>query len=445
MSKIQEISITNFKAIEAFQADFNGCTAIITGANNKGKTSLLRGIPDRIRFIRPDVIVKKGETEGKGQMTLDTGEKFIWEYNVEGKDKLTFVTQAGIKQSVTVDLGKRFFPPMFDIDKFLQSAPKKQSEQLQAIIGLDFTDIDERYKLAYDARTERNRDSERYHVKLSAMLKVDKVDPVDLTELKAKRDAEKNRLNALYLENKKSNDEKRKAWDAECREIDKDCEKFNNAQFQLKLKIDALESALKILENNGYTGKEVSDYIKSIPAPQPKKNSELLYPKEPEYIPEVPDSKTLDAIDAEILKASETNTKAQEYQNYIDYKNFTETAKEKAEEADAAVKAIEAERLKMIQSANMPAGINITPDGITVDGFPLDKNQISLSKLYCSALRIASLGLGEVKTLYFDASCLDRNTLNEIQVWAADNDLQLLIERPDFEAGEIKYQLIENL
>lgn len=83
-------------------------------------------------------------------------------------------------------------------------------------------------------------------------------------------------------------------------------------------------------------------------------------------------------------------------------------------------------------------------EGITIDGLPLDRNQISTSKLYCAALRIASMNLGEVKTLYFDASFLDKNSLAEIEQWANENDLKLLIERPDFDGGEIKYELIEN-
>lgn len=93
----------------------------------------------------------------------------------------------------------------------------------------------------------------------------------------------------------------------------------------------------------------------------------------------------------------------------------------------------------------MPEGIEITTDGILVDGFPLDRNQISTSKLYTSALKIASINLGEVRTLYFDASFLDRNTLTEIEQWAHANDLQLLIERPDWEGNEIRYEILETV
>jgi AAA15 family ATPase/GTPase len=443
MSKIQTIKISNFKAIEELAADFKGCTAIITGGNNTGKSSFLRGIPDRIRFIRPDVIVKKGATQGKGEMTLDSGEKFVWEFDTNGKDKLTYVTEKGIKSSVTVAIGEKFFPPIFDIDKFLQSTPKKQAEQLQQIIGIDFADIDARYKVAYDDRTDKNRDAEKYQAKLTSMLKVDKTDPVDLSELQAKKDAEKNRLNTLYLKNKDANDVLRKEWNKQ----KEDASVKYHAQLKKKESLDSdisiATKCLDELKSVGYDGTDVQAFIYSMPVIKEVEDKGASI-KEPDYIPEMPDSSELDRIDAEILAASETNRKAAEYQKYIDQKSLSESASLLATEADAKVKSIELERQKLIESAKMPKGISITPDGITVDGLPLDRNQISTSKLYTSALRIASMNLGEVKTLYFDASFLDRNSLAEIEVWANENGLQLLIERPDFEGGEIKYEIIES-
>lgn len=426
MSKIQTIKISNFKSIEEFEADFKGCTAIITGGNNKGKTSFLRGIPDRIRFVRPDVMVKKGQKEGKGEMTLDSGEKFIWEFSVDGKDRLTYITDKGLKQGVTVELGKQFFPAMFDIDKFLQSTPKNQSKQLQAIVGLDFEDIDKRYELAYMERTERNREAELYHAKLAKAIKVDAVTSVDLTGLIARKEKEKAKLNTLYLDNKKANDKTR--------------EVFNHFKEQVNKSVllhASCVSALETLTKAGYVGDAiefVAELKKSIP--------EI---KEPTYIEEMPDRTELDKIDAEILTATETNGKAAKYAEYIELKNSVEAAKETAKKADELVKSIEDERERMIQSAKMPLGISITPAGILVDGLPLDRNQLSTSKLYTSALRIAAINLGEVKTLYFDASFLDKNSLSDIEHWAQENDLQLLIERPDFEGGEIQYQLIETL
>lgn len=445
MSKIQTIRIQNFKSITDFEADFKGCTAIITGGNNKGKTSFLRGITDRIRFVRPDVMVKKGEKEGRGEMTLDTGEKFIWEFDTKGRDKLTYITFDGSqRQSVTKELGSEFFPATFDIDKFLQSSPKSQAKQLQAIIGLDFEDIDKRYETAYNERTERNREAEIYHVKLEKMLKTPRVDFVDLTDLTAKKEAEKLRLNSIYLVNKKENQLKREKFEKEKQRINTEVTEFNNAQFIKEANYLAATVALKALADLGYTG-DATDFVELLKASvEPHKVVADLYPKEPEYVDEMPDRAKLDEIDAQIIAASETNVAAAKWKEYIDHKKATEDAKSAAKDADELVKSIESERQKMIESAKMPQGISITSDGITVDGLPLDRNQISTSKLYTSALRIAAINLGEVKTLYFDASFLDKISLAEIEQWASEQDLQLLIERPDYEGGEIKYELIEN-
>ena len=49
--------------------------------------------------------------------------------------------------------------------------------------------------------------------------------------------------------------------------------------------------------------------------------------------------------------------------------------------------------------------------------------------------------LGDIKTLHFDASFLDKNSLTEVEEWANKNNYQLLIERPDFDGGEIRYEI----
>ncbi len=447
MSKIKTISITNFKAISYLEMDFKGCSAIVTGRNNSGKTSFLRGIPDRIRFIRPDVMVKKGEKEGKGELTLDTGERFVWDFDEKSKDKLTYITHDGSqRQSVTKELGQRFFPVTFDIDKFLQSSPKAQAKQLQAIVGLDFTDIDKRYEDSYNTRTEKNRDAELYHAKLEKMIKCDRVDRIDLTELKAKKEKLTSEFNVQYKKNQDINKDLRNEWNEAKSKIETEVTEFNDKQVGNDLVYKKVSEALTTLCQNGYMGNEVYAFVKDVEKNiLPSKVAIDLYPKEPTYIEEMPDRKDLDSIDAQILTASETNAKADKYKEYIDHKNATEQAKDIAKEWDEKVKSIEYERQKMLETAKMPEGISVTSDGVTVDGFPLDRNQISTSKLYTSALRIASINLGEVKTLYFDASFLDKISLSEIELWANQNDLQLLIERPDFEGGEIKYELIETV
>lgn len=443
MAKIKTIQIQNFKSIKNIKADFNGCTAIITGGNNKGKTSLLRGIVDRIRFIRPEIIVKEGEKEGRGELTLDTGEKFVWEYDIEGKDKLTYIADDG-RKSVTKDLGAQFFPPLFDIDKFLQSPPKAQVKQLQAIVGLDFTDIDNRYEKAYDFRAERNREAEIYHAKLEKMMVAEKYESVDVLGLEIAKNVEKKEFEILYKENKASNQKLRDNWNQEKAKIDQEVAKFNQEQKQARELFEKLNSALTVLKQNGYSG-DANEWIINFQIRiQKDQFANDLYPDDPDYIEEMPDRTKLDEIEAKLLEASQINAKAQKYTEYIEYKAEVDQAKEYARQTDVEVKTIEAEKKALVESAKMPEGIEIGPDGILVDKLPLNRTQLSTSALYTAALRIAAMNLGEVKTLYFDASFLDNISLEEIEKWAAKNDLQLLIEQPDRDGGEIKYELIES-
>lgn len=452
MSKVNTIKLVNFKAIDEFVADFKGCTAIVTAGNDKGKTSFLRGIIDRIRFIRPDKMVKNGQTEGKGELTLDTGEKFSWEFDINGKDKLVYTDKEGVKQTVTVAIGNRFFPPTFEIDKFLESTPAQQIKQLQKIVGVDFTDVEERYVKAYAHRTAKNADAEKFHAKLTQMMEVDKVDFVDLDKLQKEKEVIREDLNLKYKANKAHNDKLRTEWNEAKSKIDDEVFQHNKTQserHQAILRIEKYrDNIIDICEEASILNlvdiSKLDEHIKNMPVAEPGKIASDFYPSEPVYIKEMPDDTAMRVVDEKIITASKINAAAQQYKDFVDYKATVEAAKIEAEEADAEVKAIEAERKALVASANFPKGVTINNGHVEVDGFVFDKNQLSTSKLYTTALRIAAMNLGEVRSLYFDASYLDKNTLREIQDWATANDLQLLIERPDFDDGDIKYVILEN-
>lgn len=485
MTKIVKMRLENFKAIDIREMTFNGASAIITGGNNKGKTSFLRGLMDRIRFDRPKIKVHQGQKEGSGEMVLDSGEKFVWDFDDEGRDKLTFISQEGTKANVTKELGAKFFPKLFDIDRFIESTPADQVKQLQRIVGLDFTDIDKRADEAYKHRYRCNEESERYRVKLSQLMKCDPVTPVDVEllnikrrEAKASQDKERARLNEQYLANKKKNDDtlaqwesdkyhidsnhdiEIKAWEQKKMAIDKGIREHNDTRNEASAVISRSQDALEILVSKGYTGSEVRNWIaeliKSMPelkeAVYPERPVKSAYPERPETPDPMPSREELDklekvieAIDTEILAATDNNVKAKDYKDYVEYIKEVEAAKTAAVEAEEAYQVIMREKKEMIAGANFPAGISISsePIGVTVDGLPLDRNQLSTSKLYTAALRIAAMNLGEVRALHFDCSYLDKNSLSEVNDWAVANDLQLLIERVDANGGEIQYTIIE--
>lgn len=405
MSKVKKITVSNLKAVSALTADFNGCTAIVTGGNNKGKSSFLKSLPDRLRGNKPEMVLKAGEKEGFAEWELTTGEKFLWSFD-EKKEKLTFITERNIKTSLTKDISTYYFPAVFDVDTFLNSTPAKQKSVLQKLTGIDFTEIDLLFKEAYENRTWANKKLVEEKAKLQL------IDP-SLPSEELPTDALEKELagidvhNFRYTNIKKGVDEKLKQIvenDKEIAELQAKITTIQNKNIALNADI---ENGNKWMADDKNKLKLNAEELKQQLADLKEKNKEIVL-----------------------------NNKNKEQQAVV------EKAELNAKHTDEAVKRIEAEKLEVIKNASMPDGFGFSDDGITYNGFEFTKEQLSSSGIYIAALKLAAIGLGEVKALYFDASYLDKNSLAEIEQWAVDNDLQLLIERPDFEGGEIEYQLV---
>lgn len=405
MSKIKKITVSNLKAVSALTADFNGCTAIITGGNNKGKSSFLKALPDRLRGNKPDLVLKAGEKEGFAEWELTTGEKFIWSFD-EKKEKLTFITERNIKTSLTKDISTHYFPPVFDVDAFLNSTPKKQKEVLQKLTGIDFTEIDQLFKQAYEERTWANKKL------VDEKAKDHKIDPT---------------LPAVEFPTEE--------LEKELAGIDSHNQRVTDFKVRLQEKV-------KQIEDNNLEIQELQAKIRTIESKNVGLNEEVK--KGHAWLSDDKNKLKLNAVE---LKKQLTDLKAKNKEIEHNNKNkeqqaVVEKADQNAKYADETVKRIEAEKLEVIKNASMPDGFGFSDEGITYNGFEFTKEQLSSSGIYIAALKLAALGLGEVKTLHFDASYLDKNSLADIEQWAIDNDLQLLIERPDFEGGEIEYQIL---
>src|SRR5690625_7594735 len=108
--KIKRIEVKNYKAISKEELNLNGCSAIITAGNNKGKTSILRGLIDRLHSDKPDLVLKQGESKGHNAIELTDGSKIEW--NFTGKsERLSYTTPEGAKQTTGVigAIGAGFF------------------------------------------------------------------------------------------------------------------------------------------------------------------------------------------------------------------------------------------------------------------------------------------------------------------------------------------------
>ena len=433
--KIKKIEVKNFKAISDEIINFNGCSAIITAGNNKGKTSLLRGLIDRFRGEKAEIILKCGENKGYSILELTDGSKIEWKFT--GKtESFSYTTADGIKMTTGVlrAIGVKYFGAKFDIDNFLNMSSRLQTKELSKLVGLDFEKIDSEFKLAYENRKDANKELD-----IIIKNKIEKPTEIIKPDIQKIKDelAEAEAKNSFIEEdwNKKNVDLENKI------KIHNEISK--NKHDLLLLQNSELEKLVQ-LSKNDFFGKciDIEQAIKIINQIEKPNFLELFTPLPiPEYIP----TKSIyEKINQAYSELGKFESHAVDVARYNEWVERGKVARENVEYAKQRLLYIEAEKQEMISGANIPEEFEFTEDGILYNGFPLTSNQVSSSSKYIAALKLGAMAIGEVKTLHFDASFLDNNSLSLIQAWAIENNLQLLLERPDMDGGNIKYEIINN-
>ena len=182
-----------------------------------------------------------------------------------------------------------------------------------------------------------------------------------------------------------------------------------------------------------------------------KHHESLVQPEELKEVTTLVEPKYHDfaEIDKEIEDAyankANFDTYEKDLKEYNDWVSDGTKARAKVDKLNTELDKISNEKLTLIKEANLPDEFEMTDEGLLYKGLPLDDNQISSSAKYICALKLGSLVLGKLRTMHFDASYLDKNSLSDIQKWADENDLQLLIERPDYDGGDITYEVIQEI
>lgn len=394
--KVKRISVENLKSIEAYQADFNWCSAIITGWNNQWKSTFLKSFVDRVRWSKNANIIKEWEKAWYCEYELTDWSKFIrvvWE-----DEKITFITAwwVEIKKGVIKDIAWKLFWSWFDIDEFLNSHPKQQKEKLQKLIWIDISELENEYKNAYEDRREKNSSLKSFESICEDIKIYDDIQEVNIDEINTKiSEAECNNNNIMHVNR----------W--------------------LEEKHKLIDDINKTIEDLKLQKEKVSEDIE----------------KWTKYLK---DNKKIDTtkLKEERDAAMENNKKFQENISAKKKIKSLNEAKEAYANADKLVKEIEEKKLKIIKEAKIPEWFEFTDEWLKYNWFDLDKKQLSSSSIYIASLKLASMWLWTIETLSFDASYLDKKSLSEIEKWANDNWLQLLIERPDFDWGWLKYEII---
>jgi len=433
MSKIKTIRVENFKAISQQEVSLDGQSIMMVAANNQGKSSILKGLIDRFQSVKPPVIVKEGESKGFNEMELTDGSVIKWSFT-EKTESFSFTTKEGVKMTTGVlkAIGERYFGKKFSIDEFIASSSTKQTEKVLEILGVDTSKLDIDYKEQYDLRADANRELKRLRA-FDYTQPIERSKP-DLDVVKEKKDALIN-----------SNDDLQDKWTKENEEHQKETLEFNDVQETLRKSIHFISNCISDLEKFKGTVvgsfidfKGIEDFLEGVQEPKPTKQLTSL--DKPAY-------NSLQEIDQEIeevyKKIEKYNVYSSDVKTFNDWRKEGFQAKANAQLHEDNLKSILEQKASLVANANMPKEFTISEDNnLLYNGFPLSTSQISTSSKYIAALKLGALVIGDIKALHFDCSFLDKNSLNEVLSWSTENGYQLLVEKPDWEGGDITYEII---
>lgn len=422
---------------------------ILEGRNAQGKTTILDTILYTLcgEKMIPDNVIRTGETEATIRITLDDDVVITRTFKDTGTTKLVIDNADGSRIMapqtwLDARLGKLSFDPL----AFSRLDKKARLEEIKRITGLNFSEVESNYAVAFEKRKLANRDVDTYSAQLKeyATLKAPDENVRDIAEIRAEID--KQRASAKVVSDK--NDEIAKAnymlaqsnentrlkiskLESEFRTCDRRVIEMNERIETLKKEILLSEGIIINLKSDADKMKaetiELTSTIKTL-AP----------------LNELP---VFEDLNPALDKALAYKDVADKLTQKSKIETSLKTAKETVVAFEKEMDSLKQTKSDMIKNAKMPvAGLSMTKDDVTFNGIAFDeisdaqKIQVSMS---IAVAQNPTLRIGRIK----EGSLLDDNMLKAIVDAAKEKDFQLWIERvansPSgnaiyIEAGEIK-------
>lgn len=400
--RIVKFIIENYKSLKG-KTEFNpeGSSFVLVGPNGAGKTSAGRAIIDMLTNSLPSVPITTGEESGFVEYTFSDNTKLKAKFNEKG-NSIELISPEGLKIASPKDVLKKLAGDAmsFNIDDFISMQPKPRREMLEKMVGIDFT--------------ETNKEE-------------------------AKLEEERRLKNAAY-----------KAAAARCKSFDEslvDLEIIDTdtALNKLKAANENKTAHAKVLQGI----KERKNRLLTIEAEIEKLTKEIATIDKELKAGEEWCATTDTISDEEIIRMEKLISQTDKIREAKRLKNEADEAnilKEEAELLDTQIKELRNWKSTEIKNAKLPAGLRFDENGdITIDGIPFTDSQISASRKLIAGIQIATAMLGEIRYLHFDGAALDKKNTEVILNWANENDLQLCIERPEWEGGEnVKMEIFDN-
>jgi len=384
--KIVSLEAENIKCLKAIEIRPDGNMVIIGGENEAGKSSILDSIEYALAGSKhiPDKPIRNGQEKARIVLDLDeiqvtrTFTKNGTNLVVKSKDGATFPSPQAMLDKLVGNLS-------FDPSEFFKMDNKKRIETLKKIVGLDFDDLNSKYKEAFDKRTDINRRGKELKAQYDGLpFHKDMPDKeVSVSELSIE-------LTSGISQNQKLNDLKRS---------------LDNNQLQ----IARIDEQIKQLTENKV---KIESYIKN-EKEQLKKLKAI----------------NIDEIQNKINSAEDINNKIRENTKKRSLNIELEKLRDESGGLSQELESITNTKKEMMENAKFPIkGLSFDEDAVMFNGVPFD--QISQGARIKISVAIGLVMNPKLKILLIrDGSLLDEKNLEMVAKMAEKTGGQIWLEK----------------
>ncbi len=467
--RIVQLKGSNFMRLEAIELTPEGDVVEITGANEAGKSSLLKLIQWGIGGAAdaPDVIIREGAD--KATFEADLGSIVVQRSQTHKTPTLRVIKKETIEgQEVRATLSTpqavldEFRNAIaFDPGEYSRLDDKKQLETLRKLTGVDTDQVDHEIRQAEIVRTNANRDATRAQGAFEAAMKELPPDcpqeEVDVVEL----------VNAVTaaMRTNDHNQRQRDMLEATRRDVDQ-------AQDLLRNREGACED---VTTRHNRELEQISDRqareVQALRNRHAEESKELEQRQESEHeavlrardqmrvlvgtkrsdvekleaeVNALPPDENIDAHQQQLSKANADNELARKYLHVRELENDANKAKTWARTQQANLESMREKREQLIGSAKMPVeGLGFGDGCVTYKGLPL--SQASSAEALRVSMAIAMELNPKLRViLLHNASLFDSKHFAVIKEMAHSHDpegaWQIWAERVD-ETGEVGFYI----
>lgn len=393
--KIVRLQSSNVKRLRCVEIRPDGSLIIVGGKNGSGKSSCLDSVAYALAGKRaiPAEPIRRGETEAEIVVELD--DLIVRRRFTAKGSHLEVTSKDGVTQRSPQALLDRLVGELtFDPLAFSRQDPKTQLNTLEALVGLDLSDFDNRRESAYEERRSVNRDLKNAEARLQ--------------DTPHHADAPEAEVSVAELAEEL---ERRRATNQANREKNVLLGEARQEAADLRDEIMTLEKRLATLraelEQRIEDGKALAAEVAAL------------------------DDEDEQEIRERIAGAEDANRKVRENVAHAALGADQERLREESEHLSKKIAAIDTAKEKAVSDAAMPIdGLGLSESGVTLNGLPLEQAASS------EQLRVSvAIGLAlnpELRVLLVrDGSLLDEDSLRLVAEMAEAADAQVFVECVD--------------